>query len=87
VHYSLLNSPIALFFFLWEDSFNILSGELRVLFRGLYIGKYPPPREGKMSNDVIWGKNIKRGREKGENVKEKGRKGKEKEKRGSKRVK
>jgi hypothetical protein len=40
-----------------------------------------------ISADVIWGKNIKRQREKGENVKEKGRKGKENEKRGSKRVK
>ncbi len=44
----------------------------------------PPP--GKISS-VIRGKNMKRQREKGENVKEKGRKEKENEKRGSKRVK
>jgi hypothetical protein len=36
-------------------------------FRGLYIGKYPLPRGGeeKISADVIWGKNMKRPREKG----------------------
>jgi hypothetical protein len=39
---------------------------------------------GGISADVIWGKNIGRRREKGENVKEKGRKGKENEKSGSK---
>ncbi len=38
------------------------------LYRGLYIGKYPPPCGGMLAN-VIWGKNMKRGREKGENVK------------------
>jgi hypothetical protein len=49
---------------------------------------------GEISANVIWGENMKRGREKGGNVKEKGRtekeklrKGKEKDKRGSKRVK
>jgi hypothetical protein len=52
------------------------------------------PHRGKISADVIWGKNMKRRREKGENIKEKGRKekekggkGKENEKKGSKRVK
>ncbi len=42
---------------------------------------------GGISADVIWGKNMKRRREKGENVKEKGRKGKENGKRRRKRVK
>jgi hypothetical protein len=37
-----------------------------------------------ISASVIWGENMKSGREKGENVKETGRKGKEKEKRGRK---
>jgi hypothetical protein len=46
-------------------------------FRGLYIGKYPPPQP--MS---FGGKNMKRRREKGENVKEKGRKEKEKGRKG-----
>jgi hypothetical protein len=35
--------------------------------RGLYIGKYPPPPgKEKISADVIWGKNMKRQREKRE---------------------
>ncbi len=63
--------------------------------RGLYIGKYPLPLGGgKISADIIWGKNMKWQKEKGRNLKEKGRKGKEKgrkrkgnKKRGSKRVK
>ncbi len=53
-----------------------------------------PPGGRGISADVIWGKNMKRQREKGENVKEKGenvkekgRKGKENEKRRSKGVK
>jgi hypothetical protein len=50
--------------------------------RGLYFGKSPPPPplgvRGKISSDVIWGKNMKRRREKRENVKEKGIKRKEK---------
>jgi hypothetical protein len=51
--------------------------EDRHVFRGggLYIGKYLLPflwEEEKISADVIWGKNIKRGRENvGENGKEK----------------
>ncbi len=57
----------------------------------------PPPGGGKISADVMWGKNIRRchlgekiskGEEKkGANVKEKGRKGKENGERGSKRAK
>jgi hypothetical protein len=43
-----------------------------------------PPGGGEISADVIWGKNMKREREK-EKGKEKGRR--KKEKRGSKRVK
>jgi hypothetical protein len=46
----------------------------------------PSPLGWGISADVIWGKNMKRRREKRENIKEKGRKGKD-EKRGSKRVK
>jgi hypothetical protein len=46
---------------------------------------FPPGGGGGISVDVIWEKNMKRQREKGENVKEKGRKGKKKEERGKKR--
>jgi hypothetical protein len=53
-----------------------------------------PRGEGKISANVIWGKNMKRQREKGGKCKtkrkkreKKGRKGNENEKRGSKRVK
>ncbi len=37
-------------------------GHPAVSGRGLYIGKYlpPPTREGEISADVIWGKNMKR---------------------------
>jgi hypothetical protein len=45
--------------------------------RDLYIRKYPPPQWG-ISSDVIWGKNMKRGREKGENVRAKEERGKRK---------
>jgi hypothetical protein len=56
--------------------------------RGLYIGKYRPPRGRKKYQPISFGgKNMKRRREKRGNVKEKGRKGKENEKRGNKRVK
>jgi hypothetical protein len=62
--------------------------------RGLYIGKYPLPRGGRISANVILGKNIKSGREKGgkykrtrkkgernwKKGKENGRKGKKKRK-------
>jgi hypothetical protein len=46
--------------------------------------KIPTPHpQGEISADVTWGrKNMKRGREKGENVQEKGKKGKEMEERG-----
>jgi hypothetical protein len=54
--------------------------------RCLYIGKYPPPGGGIFA-DISWGKNMKMGKRKGENVKEKGRMWKEKVKMGSKRVK
>ncbi len=50
------------------------------------IGKYPIPG-GKYQPMSFRGKNMKRGREKGENVKEKGRKGKGKEERGKERKK
>ncbi len=53
-------------------------------FQGSIYWKIPPSPLGGKSADVIWGKNMERRREKGENVKEKGRKGKENEKRGSK---
>jgi hypothetical protein len=33
-------------------------------FRGLYIGKYPPPRGGKISADVIWGKKYEKAKRK-----------------------
>ncbi len=75
--------------------FNMtLDWGVRVVARVYILENTPPPGGGGISADVIWGKNMKRGREKGGNVKEKGRKGKEKgrkgkenEKRGSKRVK
>jgi hypothetical protein len=54
---------------------EVLSG----LPRDLYIGKYPPPPRGggKISADVIWGKNYENAKnKKGGNVKETGRKGK-----------
>jgi hypothetical protein len=51
------------------------------LDRGLYIGKYPPLwGRGKYQPMSFGGKNMKRRREKGENVKEKGRKGKKERK-------
>jgi hypothetical protein len=64
-------------------------------YRGLYIGKYPPPLGGREYQPMPFGgKNMKRPREKGGKCrrkrrkgKETGRKGKENEKRGSKRVK
>jgi hypothetical protein len=62
--------------------------------RGLYLKILSSPLGGEISADVIWGKNMKRRREKrgkckrkGRKRKEKARKGKENEKRGSKRVK
>jgi hypothetical protein len=45
--------------------------------RGLYIGKYPPPRGGEYQPMSFGGKNMKRPSEKGRKGKEKGRKGKE----------
>jgi hypothetical protein len=48
----------------------------------LKIPPLPPTPGGEISADVIWRKNMKRGREKGGNVKEKGRKGKQKRKKG-----
>jgi hypothetical protein len=57
--------------------------------RGLYIGKYspPPPGRGKISANVIWGKNIKSGREKEGKCKGKGSKGKKKEEGGKNKIK
>ncbi len=52
---------------------------------GVYILENPLPLGG-ISACVNRGKTMKRGREKGENVKEKGGKGKEEEKMGGKRV-
>jgi hypothetical protein len=43
-----------------------------------------PLWEGEMSVDVIWGKNMKRGREKGGKCKRKRKKGKRKGKKGGK---
>jgi hypothetical protein len=45
---------------------------------GLYIGKYPPGGGGGISADVIWGKNMKRPREKGGKCGRKGKKGERK---------
>jgi hypothetical protein len=49
---------------------------------GVYILENTPslPGEGKTLTDVIWGKNVNRGREKGGNAKQKVRKGKKKDK-------
>jgi hypothetical protein len=63
-----------------------------LLIGGLNIGKYPPPPpSGEIIADVIWGKNIKNGREKGgkckrirKNRERKRKKGGKNEKRGSK---
>ncbi len=54
------------------------------ILRGLYIGKYLPPPwgRGKISADVIWGKNMKRGREKGGKCKRKRKKEERKRKKG-----
>jgi hypothetical protein len=55
-----------------------------MLCRGLYIGKYShthPPPGGGISAVIIGGKNIQRGREKGENI---NKRRKRKEKKGSK---
>jgi hypothetical protein len=40
--------------------------------------KIPPSGEEKITANVIWGKNMKKGREKAENVKEKRKKGERK---------
>ncbi len=52
--------------------------------QGPIYWKITPPRGGGYQPMSFGGKNMKRRREKGENVKEKGRKGKEKGKRGKK---
>ncbi len=47
----------------------------RPMDRGIYFGKYPPPPRGReISADVIWGKNMKRRREKREKCKRKRKK-------------
>jgi hypothetical protein len=46
--------------------------------RGLYIEKYPPLGGGGISAYVIWGKNMKRRREKGGKCKRKRKKGERK---------
>jgi hypothetical protein len=51
------------------------------IYRGLYIGKYPPWGEG-ISADVIWGKKYKRVREKGGKCKRKRKKEERKRKKG-----
>jgi hypothetical protein len=43
-----------------------------------HTGKYPPPRGGGISADVIWGKNMKRVRKKGGKCKRKMKKGERK---------
>jgi hypothetical protein len=58
---------------------------LNYISPGVYILENPLPLGG-ISACVNRGKTMKRGREKGENVKEKGGKGKEEEKMGGKRV-
>jgi hypothetical protein len=51
---------------------------LRLVGRGLYIGKYPPPPRGGISSNVIWGKKYEKGKRK------KGKMRKKKEERGKK---
>jgi hypothetical protein len=54
---------------------------------GVYrLENTPPPRGGKISADIIWGKNMKREDKKGEDVKEKGKSRKEKGRKGKKRI-
>ncbi len=52
--------------------------------RGLYFEKYPPG--GGISADVIWGKNMKRGREKGGKCNRKRKKGERKRKKGERKL-
>ncbi len=60
-----------------------VSTVLVVSSAGVYILENTPPRGGKISADVIWGKKYEKvERKRGENVKEKGRKGKEKGRKG-----
>jgi hypothetical protein len=42
--------------------------------RGVFIDKYAPLCLGRISADVIWGKNMKRGRRKRENLERKWKK-------------
>jgi hypothetical protein len=55
----------------------VFQSRILAIPRGPHIGKYLLPW-GEISANVIWGKNRKRRREKGENVKEKIERGKEK---------
>jgi hypothetical protein len=57
-------------------------------YRGLYLGKYPPPLGGGISADVMWGKKYKKvKRKRGKMLKKKEERGKTKEERGKKRKK
>jgi hypothetical protein len=55
--------------------------------RGLYIGKYPFPREGKYQPMSFGGKNMKSGREKGGKCKRKRKKAERKWKKGERKSK
>jgi hypothetical protein len=59
------------------DNASFLRFSLRYRYRGPYIGKYlPSPGErGKLSANVIWGKSMKKGREKVGKCKRKRKKG------------
>jgi hypothetical protein len=60
---------------------------LRSKGRGLYNGKYPPPRGGGEYQPMSFGgKNIKRPREKGRKCGRKGRKGERKRKKGERKL-
>jgi hypothetical protein len=85
-HRGLIRQKIVLDIQVWQNpNLKILMVSLSTRYlvvRGLYIGKYLPPWRRGISADVIWGKNMKRRREKEGKCKRKGRKGKEKGRRG-----
>ncbi len=86
MHFMLVQKKLAAAFEFESAATNFCSG--------VYILENTPPWGGEISADVIWGKNMKRRREKEGKCKRKRKKGKRKrkkgernEKRGSKRVK